>query len=100
MKLVQFINNRTEELMTEQEKIKSFSLAREAEADALKSVLFLARKILKFLMVFKVLTQYVAIHIFLVEEPGTPLRDKKIEENNKKLKKIGMKDLKMIHSEK
>ena len=36
MNLIQFINNRTEELMEEQDQKKSFSLKRQSEGEALR----------------------------------------------------------------
>jgi len=100
MRLVQFINNRTEELMHDQEEIKTYSLARDAEGEALRSFLRMTRSALQFFMLFKIFFHYLAVKCGLVSAPGAPLAQKKIDEHNKKLKKLGMKDLKMVTGEK
>lgn len=100
MRLVKFINNRTEELMHEQEKVKTYSLSRDAEGEALKTFLQISRSLLKFVMLFKIALHFIIVKFGVIEAPGAPLAEKKIDEYNKKLKKLGMKDLKILNSEK
>lgn len=96
MRLIQFINNRTEELMHEQDLRKTYSQKRDAESAALKIVLTGAFHFIKYFMIFKVIGQYLAVNFGLLSRPGTPVTEKKIADRNCKLKKIGMKDLKSV----
>lgn len=95
MNLVKFINNRTEELMDEQESLKSFSLKREGEHEALKIILNFSRFTVKYSMVVKLLFHYLLVKMKITEAPEAVITHKNIVEHNKKLRKLGMKDLKI-----
>lgn len=94
MRFIQFINNRTEELMHEQDHLKSYSISREAESDALRSLMVFVRSVAKWFYFVKATAHYVAIQAGLVREPKAVIAEKKIEEQNAKLTKIGMRQLK------
>ena len=90
MNLIQFINNRTEELMEEQDQKKSFSLKRQSEGEALRQSLKILCFFMKWLYVPAVFIAYGAMLLGITEKPTAPLADKMIYEQNKKLRKIGM----------
>ncbi len=94
MNLLQFINNRTEELLDEHHVVKSYSLKRHSETEALKQALSIVKFFVKWTYVLRVFAHFLCVKTRIARVPVAVLAKKKIEEDNKKLRKIGMSQLK------
>lgn len=109
MELVKFIDCKFQELRlaeADETKKNEYSVTREAETLALQSVLKAVRTVAKWVMIPKVLGNWLCVCLGIAEAPRPVLLEKmkadiekKQAEDRKKLRKIGMEDLKTAEPE-